>query len=150
MKGEQLSKMIMLATVGHHGQFDKGGNPYILHCLQVMHYLETDDEELQCIAIGHDFIEDAHPSILEGENALREAGFSKRIVAGIRAMTKTPGLTYEAYKIQVMNNPDAILVKMADLRHNSDIRRLKGVTKKDIDRVERYHNFYLELKGRCK
>ena len=27
----------------------------------------------------------------------------------------------------------------------SDIRRLKGVTKKDIARVVKYHKFYLEI-----
>ena len=31
-----------------------------------------------------------------------------------------------------MQNPDAILVKMQDLKDNSDITRLKGVTEKDI------------------
>jgi hypothetical protein len=35
--------------------------------------------------------------------------------------------------------------KMSDLRHNMDFRRLPGVTKRDVDRIERYMNFYLEL-----
>jgi hypothetical protein len=35
---------------------------------------------------------------------------------------------------------------MADLRHNSDIRRLKGITEKDIARIEKYMKFYNELK----
>jgi hypothetical protein len=38
-------------------------------------------------------------------------------------------------------------VKMEDLRHNSDIRRLKGVRPKDIERMVRYHEFYLDLKA---
>ena len=42
-----------------------------------------------------------------------------------------------------------VRVKMADLRHNSDIRRLKGVTPKDIERIAGYHRFYLELKEIC-
>jgi len=41
-------------------------------------------------------------------------------------------------------------VKMADLRHNSDIRRLKGVSEKDIARIAKYHKFFLELKDRLK
>jgi hypothetical protein len=36
-------------------------------------------------------------------------------------------------------------VKMADLRHNSDIRRLKGASDKDLIRTERYYKFFLEL-----
>jgi (p)ppGpp synthase/HD superfamily hydrolase len=57
-KGELLGKVLVLATNAHAGQFDRGGKPYILHPLKVMHYLKTDDEELQCIALLHDVIED--------------------------------------------------------------------------------------------
>lgn len=45
-------------------------------------------------------------------------------------------------------NPDAMRVKMADLRHSTDIRRLKGVTEKDIARIAKYQTFYLEIKSR--
>lgn len=57
-KGEMLSKMLVIATNAHAGQFDKGGKPYILHCLAVMNLLDSSDEELLCIAVGHDVIED--------------------------------------------------------------------------------------------
>jgi hypothetical protein len=33
------------------------------------------------------------------------------------------------------------------VENNSDIRRLKGVSEKDILRVQKYHEFYLTLKG---
>lgn len=145
MKGQHLSHMLVLATQRHDGQFDKGGNPYILHPLKVMHYLRTDDEELQCIALGHDLIEDTFPDINLGLVFLLNRGFSNRVVDGILAMTKRPGQTFDEYKVQVKANRDAVQVKMADLRHNSDIRRLKGVGPKDIERVARYHRFYLEL-----
>ena len=42
-----LNKAILLATTYHAGQYDRGGNPYILHPLKVMHYLKTEDEEAQ-------------------------------------------------------------------------------------------------------
>lgn len=137
----QLAKMLVYATVGHDGQFDKGGKPYILHPLKVMHYLKTDDEELMCIALGHDLIEDAGWTA----KTFLDEGFSERVVAGIVAMTKVKGESYEDYKARVKANPDAVLVKMADLRHNTDIRRLKGVTEKDLARTKKYHEFYLEL-----
>jgi (p)ppGpp synthase/HD superfamily hydrolase len=145
MKGKQLSAMLALATARHEGQFDKAGMPYILHPLKVMHYLKSDDEELQCIALGHDLLEDTFESVEDGVNVLRYNGFSERIIQGILALTKLPGESYVDYKTKVKQNGDAIQVKMADLRHNSDIRRLKGVTPKDIERVIRYHNFYMEL-----
>lgn len=141
MKGQMLSKMISLAVERHAGQFDKGGRPYILHPLTVMHRLRTDDEELQCIAVGHDLVEDTVTTSME----LRELGFSERVVVGIRDLTKFESQTDDEYRAAVKSNRDAILVKMQDLRHNSDIRRLKGVRPKDFHRAARYHQFYLEL-----
>jgi (p)ppGpp synthase/HD superfamily hydrolase len=140
-KGEMLGKMLVIATNAHAGQFDKGGNPYILHPLKVMHYLKTDDEELMCIALGHDVIEDTSVTYRD----LKEAGISERVIAGIRALTKQPGQTYEEYKESVFSNPDAMRVKMADLRHNTDIRRLKGIQDKDVERMVRYQQFYMEI-----
>jgi len=141
-RGYQLNMMLVLATNKHSGQFDKGGNPYILHPLKVMHYLKSEDEELQCIALGHDIVEDCGVTFQE----LLEMGFSQRIVDGIRGLTKIPGETHDEYKAKVKSNPDCVRVKMADLRHNSDIRRLKGVEEKDIARIRKYHQFYMELK----
>jgi (p)ppGpp synthase/HD superfamily hydrolase len=143
-KGELLATMLVIATNAHAGQFDKGGKPYILHPLRVMSFLKTDDEELQCIALGHDVIEDTKVTYQD----LTDAGITKRIQDGIRAMTKQPGQTLDEYKAQVFASEDAMQVKMCDLRHNSDIRRLKGVTEKDIVRMTKYHVFYLEIKSR--
>jgi (p)ppGpp synthase/HD superfamily hydrolase len=144
VKGEMLSRMISLATERHAGQFDKGGRPYILHPLTVMHRLRTDDEELQCIAVGHDLLEDTETTVQE----LEDLGFSNRVVVGILRLTKEDNNeTEEGYRQKVKSNHDAIRVKIEDLRHNSDIRRLKGVTPKDVERMVRYHEFYIELKA---
>ena len=139
-----LDKMILLATNAHHGQLDKGGRPYILHPLRVMSFLKTDDEELQCIALGHDVVEDTKTTYQD----LLDAGMSQRVVDGIKALTKVPGYSYDDYKQQVFGNKDAMMVKMCDLRHNTDIRRLKGVTDKDIARITKYQIFYLEIQSR--
>lgn len=143
-KGEMLAKMLVIATNAHAGQFDKGGNPYILHPLKVMHYLKSDDEELMCIALGHDVIEDTPTTYRD----LREAGMSERVIEGIRHLTKVPGQTYEEYQDGVFSNVDSMRVKKADLRHNSDIRRLKGVTDKDVARIAKYMKFYSQIEER--
>lgn len=143
-KGEMLAQMLHIATTAHHGQFDKGGNPYILHPLKVMHYLKSDDEELMCMALGHDVIEDTSVTYQD----LREQGISERVITGIRALTKQPGQTYDEYKAGVFASEDAMRVKMADLRHNSDIRRLKGVTDKDVARIAKYMKFYAEIRAK--
>lgn len=59
-----------------------------------------------------------------------------------------PGQSYDEYKEGVFANEDAMRVKMADLRHNTDIRRLKGVTQKDLDRLAKYNRFFMELQAR--
>lgn len=143
-RGEMLGKMLVLATTGHAGQFDKGGKPYILHPLAVMNILNTDDEELQCIALGHDLIEDTNATYQD----LREAGMTERVIDGIRRMTKQPGQTLDEYKAVIFESVDAMMVKQADLTHNSDIRRLKGVSEKDIQRMAKYHRFYLQINAK--
>lgn len=145
-KGEMLNTMLVIATNAHAGQFDRGGNPYILHPLKVMHYLKSTDEELMCMALGHDVIEDTSVTYKD----LRDAGISERVIVGIRALTKQPGQTYEEYKEGVFASEDAMRVKMADLRHNTDIRRLKGVTEMDIARIAKYQIFYMEIQAKLK
>lgn len=144
--GEMLSKMLLIATNAHNGQFDKAHKPYILHCLKVLHYTKSDDEEIQCIAVGHDLFEDTDVTAKQ----LQDEGFSDRVINGILSLTKQRGEHYLDYQLKVMNNKDAVIVKMADLRHNSDIRRLKGITEKDILRTKKYHEFYSQLEQRLK
>jgi len=143
-KGELLGKVLVLATNAHAGQFDRGGKPYILHPLKVMHYLKTDDEELQCIALLHDVVEDTDTSWKD----LEAIGCTERVLNAVRALTKLPGQTYDEYKEVVFANEDAMRVKLCDLRHNTDIRRLKGVTQKDVDRITKYNQFFLEIQFR--
>jgi len=143
-KGELLDRMLVIVTNAHAGQFDRGGSPYILHPLKVMHYLKSDDEELMAIALGHDVIEDTSVTYAD----LRAAGITERVIEGIRVLTKLPGETYEDYKSREFTSVDAMRVKMADLRHNTDVRRLKGVTEKDLARMAKYHAFYMEIRAR--
>lgn len=130
--------MISIAFKAHGEQLDKSGQLYILHPLAVMRILNSDDEELNCIAVGHDLIED---TAVTYESLAAE--FGHRVANGIRALTKHEGQTYEEYKEAVKANPDAVLVKMADLRHNSDITRQPG--KLNFTRLNRYFSFYKEL-----
>ena len=144
MKQKLLQRAIQLATSAHRKQYDRGGAPYILHPLAVMEKLRTRDEELKCIAILHDIIEDTSVT----EEILYQQGMTKRIVDGVLCLTKVEGQTYEEYQEAVFSNVDAMKVKMCDLAHNSDITRLKGVTQKDILRIEKYMKFYKELQKR--
>lgn len=141
-KGELLNMMLVLATNSHAGQYDKGGKPYILHVLAVMYKLSSGDEELNCIALGHDLIEDTKVTFVQ----LKELGFTTRIIEGIRCLTKFPGETPEEYLGRVKSNWDSIRVKLCDLEHNSDIRRMKGLSDNDYERLKKYQWMYFELK----
>jgi len=136
-----LAKAIHGAAASHIDQTDKGGRPYILHPLRMMMRLRTDDEELMAIAVLHDVVEDCGVTF----DDLREIGMTERVIAGVDALTKRPGETYEAFVDRAIANPDAILVKREDLRDNSDITRLKGVTEKDLARMQRYAKAYQRI-----
>jgi len=142
-RGEMLGKMIVLATNAHAGQFDKGGRPYILHPLAVMGLCESEDEEVLATAVLHDVIEDCNVTWDE----LIEAGATDKVIRAVMALTKMPGQSYEAYKKAIKEDPAACIVKMADLKHNGDFRRLKGVTEKDTKRMAKYMVFYAELEA---
>lgn len=141
---ELLSRMIVLAATGHEHQFDRGGKPYVLHVLRVMTGLRSDDLWRCMIALGHDLIKDAGLTY----EKLRQEGFPERVVRGIAALTKLPGETEEEQLRKVLENEDACWVKLSDLEDNSDIRRLKGITEKDLARVQKYHRWYVAIKQR--
>ncbi len=140
-KYKLLNKAMDIAFNCHSGQYDAHGLPYIMHPLAVMHKLRTQDEELMCIAILHDVVEDCKVTFED----LKQAGMTDRIIAGVNCLTKITGQSEKEYYYKLKTNKDAIIVKMSDLRHNSDIRRLKGITPKDLKRMEKYNKMYLDL-----
>lgn len=144
-QNRNLALMISIASQSHIHQFDRGGNPYIMHPLAVMMMVKQSggDLEQQQIAVGHDLFEDTEVDAAH----LSALGISSRVIDGIQAMTKIEGETYEQYKEKVKGNRDAVIVKMADLRHNTDVSRLNKteLSEKDVARIIKYNQFYLEL-----
>lgn len=139
-----LQAMIELAVVAHKGQVDRAKKPFILHPLKVMQLTQEFwgfNETLLTIAVGHDLIEDT----LVTEKLLRQQGFSERVIAGINAISKEPGKSYDEYKDKVKENTDAMKVKVADLTHNSDLTRLHKVSEADKTRTAKYLKFKDEL-----
>lgn len=137
-----LSKAIRIASEAHEKVLDKGGKPYILHPLRLMFSLPQHDPELLMIAALHDVIEDTHWSI----DMLKQEGFTKRVTDALELLTHDDDTPYFEYIKTMFDNYDCILVKMADLEDNSDITRLKGISEKDIARIQKYHHSYIMLK----
>lgn len=136
-----LATAIALAAKGFEFKTDKSGEPYILHCLRVMNNLHTNDKELQTIAVLHDCVEDGVCTIED----LVKLKFSQRVIYAIILLTHDKKDSYDDYIKKLATDSDARLVKLADLKDNSDITRLKGLTKKDFDRMEKYHKAYIYL-----
>lgn len=140
---QKLARAIAIASNAHQGQFDRGGNPYILHCLTVMHKVKSSDPVLKQIAVMHDLIEDCDEWSL---TTLKSEGFSQRVLDALSLLTHADEVSYDAYIQAIATNVDAIRVKLADLRHNSDLTRLKGLSDKDFERMQKYQRAYVFLK----
>jgi (p)ppGpp synthase/HD superfamily hydrolase len=141
MEQVMLSKMLSMAAFFHASAYDKHGKPYFLHVCTVMHKLRSTDEELNCIAVGHDLLEDTSVTA----EMLRQDGFTERVIFGIECLTKVKGESPEEYLAKVLSNRDSCLVKLSDLQHNMDPRRIKGLRPKDIQRTIKYQEMYLTI-----
>lgn len=141
-KQAMLAKAILIATTAHTGQFDKGGNPYILHPLAVMHNMRQQgfDIETQCIAVLHDVLEDNADWTTE---RLAEEGMSAEVIDGLVLMVHKRGVDYFVYVEAMKHNIRTLRVKKGDIEHNFDIRRLKGLRQKDFARLEKYSKAYV-------
>lgn len=135
-----LGLAISIAAEAFKDKVDKGGKPYILHCLHVMNKLKYEkDEELMIVGVLHDLVEDTDYTLED----LTELGFSERVTTLLNLLTHKEGVDYMTYIEQIKSNSEcAVKVKIQDLRHNSDILRMKGLRDKDFQRIEKYHRAY--------
>lgn len=140
-KEKLLSKAIALAADMFVDVYDKSGQPYILHCLYVMNNMPKDDPELLMIAVLHDVVEDTNITFAD----LVDIGMTPRVITALQLLTHDRSQSYDDYIKAIATNRDATLVKIEDLRHNSDITRLKGLREKDFARMEKYHRSYAFL-----
>jgi len=129
---ELTKKAMKLCFDAHIEQVDKSGIPYVYHPIHLAEQMI--DEDTTIIALLHDVVEDTEYTLED----LRQMGFSSQVVDAIGLMTHPEGMPYMEYVARIKNNPLAKVVKLADLRHNSDISRLNHVDKKALSRVEKY------------
>ena len=135
-----LAKAISITAQAFENTLDKGGYPYMLHCLRVWDGVKHLSEDVQCAAIMHDLKEDA-PEVWEKHMLL----FSSKTRSLVNTLTHYPTETYDNYIKMISLSKDATKIKLSDLKDNSDITRLKGLTKKDFDRLEKYSRSYVYL-----
>lgn len=125
-------KALKLCFDAHKEQVDKSGLPYVFHPFHLADQME--DEDTTIVALLHDVVEDTEVTFAD----LAQMGFSQQVIGAIQAMTRLEGVPYMEYVARIRNNPIARRVKLADLRHNSDLSRLDQVDEKALARVEKY------------
>ena len=132
-----LNKALEIATIAHKGQVDKAGKDYINHPITVSSKCTTLESKI--VGLLHDVVEDTDITL----DYLKEF-FSEDIIETIRLLTKVEPLDINEYYKNIKNNPIAREVKLADLSHNMNLSRFSKdmITKKDLERVEKYKKYY--------
>lgn len=131
---KHLEIAIRVAVNAHCGQVDKGNEPYILHPLRLMHNVDSLEEKI--VAVLHDVVEDSNYEFYD----LVNASIPEVCIEALKLLTHDKNVSYMDYIKRISTNPLAKAVKLADLKDNSDLSRLKEVTEKDKDRLKKYQS----------
>jgi (p)ppGpp synthase/HD superfamily hydrolase len=137
-----LERAIEIAAGAHAGQFDKAGQPYILHPLRVMLRVTSAHERMA--AVLHDVVEDTPVSLQQ----LVAEGFAPEVVTAVEALTKRPGESRIDAARRAAANPVAREVKLADNAENMDLSRIENPTERDFARLKEYKAVRAILLGR--
>lgn len=125
-------KAMKIAFEAHKDQVNKSGMPYIYHPIHLAEQMT--DEKTACVALLHDMAEDTDITLEQ----LAAEGFPDDVIRALRLMTHDAAVPYLDYVEQISHDPIAAAVRLADLRHNSDLTRLDVVDEKALKRVEKY------------
>ena len=128
----KLIKAFLLCMVKHWKQKDKAGKRYVWHPIHVMINVKGYNEKI--VALLHDIVEDTEVTVPD----LKNLKFSKEVIEAVDVVTKKKDQEYFSYLKSIRDNSIAKKVKIEDLKHNSDLKRLRSITQKDIDRAIKY------------
>lgn len=147
-----LPKAIAFAAEVHKEQFDKGGEPYILHCIRVMEdamRVTQRDRFVGAIAVLHDTMEDQKQYEDRAEFMLLLIDtFGATIARIVNILTKKKGELYlESYIPRVSVSKAATIIKLADLRDNLAPLRQPTLEDHDLQRLQKYHMAYRTLRS---
>lgn len=125
-------KAMKLCFEAHKEQTDKSGMPYVFHPFHLAEQMET--EETTIVALLHDVVEDTDYTLKD----LTDMGFGESVIEALSLLTHDDEVEYMDYVRAIKENPIATSVKLADLRHNSDLSRMDEITEKVLERREKY------------
>ncbi len=128
----ETKKALKLSFEAHKNQVDKSGLPYVYHPFHLAEQMT--DENSTVIALLHDVVEDTEYTF----DDLQKLGFNDVIIEALKLLTHDDAVPYMEYVKAVQGNETARAVKLADLKHNSDLTRLDFVDEKALVRKEKY------------
>lgn len=143
MSGDALIEVATaIAMQAHYGQVDKAGSPYIWHPLAVARLAPTMPEYqhlpptyrplVVAVALLHDVLEDSSVTASD----LLEAGVPGRAVEAVEALTHPRHEPLDRYYARVKEDPIAVVVKLADISHNSQPDRLLHLDEATRERLQ--------------
>lgn len=128
----ETKKALKLSFEAHKNQVDKSGMPYVYHPFHLAEQMT--DENTTVVALLHDIVEDTDYTIAD----LKAMGFNSAIIEAIELMTHDDSVPYMEYVKGIRENEIARAVKLADLKHNSDLTRLDVIDEKASARKKKY------------
>lgn len=133
-KDARVRRAFDIARQAHAGQVDKGGVDYINHPLTVASSVGEDVSAI-IVALLHDVAEDTAITLdeLQAEIPLTAAELD-----ALKLLTHDDATPYLEYIERIKSNELAAKVKAADLKHNSDLSRIKNPAAEDLERVKKY------------
>lgn len=129
---DYTKKAMKLCFEAHKEQTDKSGMPYVFHPFYLASQMT--DETSTVVALLHDVVEDTEITFED----LKQMDFHDEVIEALALLTHEEGVPYMEYVKKIKENETAKKVKLADLRHNSDLSRLDEITPKALERQQKY------------
>ena len=123
---------LKLCFEAHKEQVDKSGMPYVFHPFHLAEQMT--DESTTVVALLHDVVEDTELTF----DDLEKQDFGEEIISALKLLTHNDDTPYMDYVAKIKTDKIATTVKLADLKHNSDLSRLDVVDEKALNRKEKY------------
>ena len=123
-----------IAAAAHRGQVDKSGVAYINHPLTVAANVGENISAV-IVALLHDVAEDTSLTV---DDLRQKIPLTAAEIRALELLTHDEKISYAEYIARIKADDLARTVKLADLRHNSDLSRIKNPAPNDFARAEKY------------
>lgn len=126
----KIIKAFFIAKKAHKNQFDKANKAYIFHPIRVS--FNTKGYSPKVLALVHDVVEDSDYKMEDLDFLNREEKLALSLIS------RRTNQDYFDYIRQIKKNDLARQVKLADLKDNMNLNRLREISDEDLKRLDKY------------